>query len=152
MRGEGKGRLEAVSGERSGVKVYGEGRGAALGDYDGDGRVDLVVGQNGGATRLYRNRGGKAGLRVKLVGMGSNGNGIGAVMRLKCGSGEGPAREVHGGGGYWSQDSAVSVLGIREGARELQVTWPGGRRTTTPVPPEAREITVHADGKLSVEP
>ena len=152
MRGEGKGRLEAVSGERSGVKVYGEGRGAALGDYDGDGRVDLVVGQNGGATRLYRNRGGKAGLRVKLVGMGSNGNGIGAVMRLKCGSWEGPAREVHGGGGYWSQDSAVSVLGIREGARELQVTWPGGRRTATPVPPEAREITVHADGKLSVEP
>ncbi|MFO1459080.1 MAG: VCBS repeat-containing protein [Verrucomicrobiota bacterium] len=71
--GMGRGGL-AVSGERSGVKVYGEGRGAALGDYDGDGRADLVVGQNGGATRLYSNRGGKAGLRVRLVGMGSNGN------------------------------------------------------------------------------
>ncbi|MFO1459083.1 MAG: FG-GAP-like repeat-containing protein [Verrucomicrobiota bacterium] len=148
MRGDGKGWLEAVSGERSGVKVYGEGRGAALGDYDGDGRVDLVVGQNGGATRLYRNRGGKAGLRVRLVGMGSNGNGIGAVMRLRCGEWKGPAREVHGGGGYWSQDSAVSVLGVRDGERELQVTWPGGRRTLTPVPPKAREITVQADGRI----
>ncbi|MBL9174967.1 MAG: ASPIC/UnbV domain-containing protein, partial [Verrucomicrobiales bacterium] len=59
------------------------------------------------------------------------------------------AREVHGGGGYWSQDSAVSVLGVRDGARELRVTWPGGRRTVTPVPPGARAITVQADGTIS---
>ena len=51
--GDGKGGLLPVDGDRSGVKVYGEQRGAAMGDLDGDGRPDLVVTQNGAISRLF---------------------------------------------------------------------------------------------------
>src|SRR5437879_1056488 len=67
LRGDGKGGFTAVPGQESGVTVYGEQRGCALADYDGDGRTDLVVTQNGAATKLYRNERGQPGLRVRLV-------------------------------------------------------------------------------------
>lgn len=149
MRGDGKGGVKAVAGQESGVRMYGEGRGAALGDYDQDGRVDLVVGQNGGPVQLYRNRRGKAGLRVRLAGPAGNGNGLGAVLRIGVGGTWGPAREVHGGGGYWSQDSAVSVMALpAEGPATLSIAWPGGRHSSTPIPPNTRQITVRPDGTL----
>ena len=150
LKGDGQGGLTVQSGEESGVRVYGEQRGSALGDYDGDGRVDLVTTQNGGETRLYRNLGGKAGLRVKLVGDGGNGVGFGAVVRVGREGSWGPAREVHGGGGYWSQDSAVQIMARPEDASEVLVRWPGGKTTRTPVPPGAREIEIKADGTGSV--
>jgi enediyne biosynthesis protein E4 len=148
MRGDGKGNLEAVSGQQSGVKVYGEQRGAALCDYDGDGRVDLVVTQNGAETKLYHNVGGKVGLRVRLKGSEGNAHGVGAQMRpvYGAGGGMGPAREIHAGSGYWSEDSAVEVLGGAQAATQLWVRWPGGKITTSPVPKEAKEISVHEDG------
>ena len=57
-----------MPGQVSGIKVYGEQRGCALADYDGDGRVDLAVTQNNGQTRLFHNVTAKPGLRVKLAG------------------------------------------------------------------------------------
>jgi hypothetical protein len=146
MKGDGKGRLKAVPGQESGIQVYGEGRGAALCDYDGDGRVDVVVAQNGAETKLYHNVRAKAGLRVKLVGPEGNPEGIGAQMRLVGEKGQGPMREVHGGSGYWSQDSAVQVLGQVEGCRDLEVRWPGGKVTRTAIPEGASEITVNMLG------
>ena len=68
LRGDGHGGLQPVPGQESGIKVYGEQRGAALCDYDHDGRVDLVVTQNGNQTRLFHNVGAKPGLRVRLAG------------------------------------------------------------------------------------
>ena len=147
LQGDGRGGFRAVPGQESGVKVYGEQRGAALCDYDGDGRVDLVVSQNGAATKLYRNVGGKAGLRVRLA--GAAGNGIGAVARLGTGGKWGAAREVHGGSGYWSQDSAVQVMSASAAAAtQIQVRWPGGKLTTNNLPPNAHEIRLTPDGKV----
>ena len=62
LRGDGQGGFRAVPGQESGVKVYGEQRGAALCDYDGDGRVDLVVSQNAAATQVVSERGREAGV------------------------------------------------------------------------------------------
>ena len=150
LRGDGTGHFEVVPGQASGVKVYGEGRGSALCDYDGDGRLDLVVGQNGAETRLYHNVGAKAGLRVRLAGSAGNPTGIGAVMRLRFGEQWGPAREVHGGSGYWSQDSAVQVLAIPRSPTAAWVRWPGGQTTTAELPAEAREVELSITGKLKV--
>src|SRR5207245_5406848 len=68
LKGDGKGGLKAVPGQESGVAVYGEQRGCALADYDGDGRVDLGVTQNGNASTLFHTVGAKPGLSVRLKG------------------------------------------------------------------------------------
>lgn len=142
LKGDGRGRFSAVPGQESGLQASGEQRGAAVADFDGDGRLDLVLTQNAAETRLFRNVGAKPGLRVRLKGLPGNSSGVGAVMRLVCGSETGPAREVHAGSGYWSQDSAVQVLGFRDTPARVVVRWPGGRTTTAEVPRESREITI----------
>jgi len=146
LRGDGHGNLTAVPGQESGVRVYGEQRGSALCDYDGDGRVDLVVTQNGAQTKLYHNTAARPGLRVRLKGTTGNPRGIGAQLRLVFGPRQGPVRELHAGSGYWSEDSAIQVLGIPEPPSHLQVRWPNGRTITYPVAKEARELLVEADG------
>lgn len=141
LRGDGAGGLEAIPPARSGIRIYGDQRGAALADYDGDARVDLAVAQNGAATRLYRNEQARPGLRVRLMGTAGNLDGIGSVLRVVYADAIGPAREVHGGSGYWSMDHAVQVLGLRSDPVEVLVRWPGGSETRIPVPPGTREIT-----------
>ncbi|MBI3415344.1 MAG: VCBS repeat-containing protein [Verrucomicrobia bacterium] len=150
LRGDGKRGLSPVAGQDSGIKVYGEQRGCALSDFDGDGRVDLVVTQNGAATKLFRNVTAKPGLRVRLAGPPGNPTGVGASVRLMFGKKFGPTREVHAGSGYWSQDSAVQVLGTPEAATQVWVRWPGGKTLTTNLQPNAREIAVDETGKLKV--
>ena len=132
-----------VPGQESGIAVYGDARGAAVADYDADARVDLVVAQNGAATRLFRNRLAQPGLRVKLSGPPGNPNGVGAAVRLVWGERQGPVREVQAGSGYWSQSSSTLVLGAPERPTAVWVRWPGGATTTTPVPSGATEIVVH---------
>lgn len=115
-------------------------------DYDGDGRVDLVVTQNGAQTKLYHNTAARPGLRVRLKGTTGNPRGIGAQLRLAFGPRQGPVRELHAGSGYWSEDSAIQVLGIPEPPSHLQVRWPNGLTITYPVAKEARELLVEAAG------
>src|SRR5262249_42360021 len=134
----------------SGVEVYGDQRGAALGDFNEDGRVDLVVTQNSAATRLYENVGAKAGLRGALKGASGNPSGIGSILRLRFANRFGPAREIHGGSGYWSQDSLVQVLATPEAPSALEVLWPGGKVTVSEIPAGAATVTVDAAGTLKV--
>ena len=149
LRGDGTGKLMPVPGQESGVKIYGEQRGAALCDYDGDGRVDLVVTQNGAETKLYHNARARPGLRVRLKGPPGNPTGVGAQLRLRFGQRQGPVREIHAGSGYWSQDSAVQVLATPEPPTQIQVRWPGGKVVAGPVPDAAREITVNPEGQIN---
>jgi hypothetical protein len=149
LAGDGRGGFRPVPGQESGLKVYGEQRGAATGDYDGDGRVDLVVAQNGAETKLYHNTGAKPGLRVRLRGPAGNPDGAGATLRLAHGDTMGPAREIHAGSGYWSQDCAVQVLAGTLPAR-VWTRWPGGRTNLIEVPAGTREVTIAADGKATL--
>jgi hypothetical protein len=49
---------------------------------------------------------------------------------------------VHGGSGYWSQDSAVTVLATPQTPTTLSVRWPGGKMTTHEIPAGAKEVAV----------
>jgi hypothetical protein len=142
MSGDGKGGLTPMSGMKSGLLVYGDQRGAAYSDFDRDGRIDLVVSQNGDATKLFHNTGAKPGLRVRLAGPPSNPDGVGAQVRLVYGSTMGPVREVQSGSGYWSENGAVQVFGMAATPTEVWVRWPGGTETRAPVPAGAREVTI----------
>jgi hypothetical protein len=140
LRGHGDGTFEPVE---SGIKIYGEQRGAGLADFNHDGRVDLAVGQNNGATRLYMNTAAKRGLRVTLVGPSGNPWGVGALLRLQYTDGRrGPSRTIQAGSGYWSQDSAVQVLGRSGRAEALWVRWPGGREKTVTLNDGQWEVNV----------
>ena len=145
LRGDGTGKLEAVPGQISGIEVYGEQRGAALSDYNLDGRVDLVVTQNGAATKLFKNTRATPGLRVRLNGPKDNPSGVGAVVRIAYEDGYGPAREIHAGSGYLSQDSAVQVMGLRHKPQGVWVRWPGGKITEVELTDSLSEITISYD-------
>jgi enediyne biosynthesis protein E4 len=140
LKGDGRGGWTEV--EFSGIEVYGEQRAAALADFDQDGRLDLVVTQNGAATKLYRNQGATPGVRVRLKGPPTNPRGIGAVVRLKFGERLGPARAVQGGSGYWSQDSTMPVLHPANQATGVWVRWPGGRETSQDLTVGDHEIVI----------
>jgi len=150
LLGDGDGGLKPMPGHRSGLLIYGEQRGSAVGDFDADGRPDLVVTQNGTRTRLFRNTQARPGLRVHLDAGDGNPTGIGAIARLKFGAGKpGPARLVTAGSGYWSQDAATLVLALPTTATHIEVRWPGGKVTTTELKKDLREITINAQGKLT---
>ncbi len=150
LRGDGQGGFKSMSALESGVRIYGEQRGAAIGDFDRDGRPDLAVPQNGGPTTLWRNTAGSPGLRVRLVGPEGNPNAWGSVVRLKFASKTGPARELHAGHGYWSQNSAWQILSKPSPPVGLEVRWPGGKTASHPLPPMAHEVIVNIDGSLQL--
>jgi hypothetical protein len=147
LKGDGTGALQPVPGHVSGVRVYGDQRGAALADYNGDGRVDLAVSQNGAETKLYRNDRARPGLRVRLADPGGNPHGVGATVRLVYRDARGPAREIHAGSGYWSQDGAIQVLGQRQQPVAVWVRWPGGDTSEATVRPGTREVIVTRDSR-----
>ncbi len=150
LLGNGSGSLVPLRGQESGIRVYGEQRGSAVSDFNGDGRPDLVVTQNGNRTRLFRNVNGKPGIRVRLVGDTGNPHAVGATIRLQFRSELGPACEIHVGSGYWSQDSSILVLAHAKDADGIWVRWPGGEETTSVLPSNARAVEISADGTLRV--
>jgi hypothetical protein len=148
--GDGAGGLRPVPGQVSGIRIYGEQRGCAAADFDGDGRLDLAVSQNAAATVLLQNTAARPGLRVRLAGPPDNPHGVGAAVRLQAGGGWGPVREVQAGAGYWSVNSPVLVLGAAAAPERVRVRWPGGKTQELAVPAGAREIQVDFNGNLRV--
>jgi hypothetical protein len=143
LRGRGKGTFDAMDASITAIKIDGEQRGAALADFNHDGRVDLAVSQNNAATKLYVNQCAKRGLRVTLNGPPANPDGVGARMRvLYAGGRSGPCRAVQAGSGYWSQDGAAQVLGVAESPVALWICWPGGGEQTVSLKDQVWDVRV----------
>ena len=108
-------------------------RGAAYGDYDRDGDLDLLVTTNNGPARLLRNDGPPVAAtrvtRIALRGSSANRDAIGAkvVVRMKDGSRR--TQLVKTGSSYLSQSELPITFGLgASGAVESgELTWPGGR-------------------------
>jgi hypothetical protein len=141
LRGDGRGHFTPMSGNDSGIKIYGEQRGAAVCDFDHDGRIDLAVTQNGAATKLYRNARSKPGTRLHLIGSPGNPVAIGAQFWIEHDNARGPVQEIQAGSGYLSQESATKLIFDNAPGR-LVIRWPGGQTSTLPFTPGALEIVV----------
>lgn len=145
LRGNGDGTFEAVPAARSGIKVFGEQRGAALGDFDRDGTTDIVVSQNGETTKVYQSRITRKGLRIRLIGPRTNQSGAGSSLRLVYEDGSrGPRRYVQAAGGYASQNSFIQVLGseVDKTVTAVEVEWFTGERISYPLDPDVPEHTL----------
>jgi hypothetical protein len=146
LRGDGRGQLAPLTPAQSGIEVLGDQRGVAHADPDGDGRLDLVVSQNGAETRFFRNVGATPGVRVRVDAGPGNPTGVGTQLRLVFGRGAGermgPVREIQGGSGSLSQHGAVTVLGAAEPPSALWVRWPGGREVRVPLASGQRAVVV----------
>ena len=142
LLGDGRGGFRPLGVHVSGISVLGDGRGAAACDYDGDGRVDLAVAQNGAATTLWHNRRARPGLRIRAAAGPENPWGIGVGLQVSLGTRRGPRREIHAGSGYWSMDCPTTVLALPHGADSLIVHWPGGKTQAVPLRAGQMDVTV----------
>jgi enediyne biosynthesis protein E4 len=112
------------------------GRGAAYGDFDNDGDLDLVITANNGPARLLRNDNGNQNdmLRVKTVGTRSNRDGIGAKVTLKTNTGTRLFAMVKTGSSYLSQSELPLTFGLGKPeagkTASLEIVWPSGQKDT----------------------
>jgi hypothetical protein len=145
LRGQGDG-LVPLAPRDAGILAFGDLKGAATGDLDGDGRPDVVFAQNDGPLLCWRNQGPPM-LAVRLRGRPGNPTGVGAVVGVQRQDGTSEHRTIRAGDGYLSQSSAAVwfARGPSPIARVL-VVWPDGTDSSvepgTPNRLDAATLTV----------
>ncbi len=124
---EGK-RLEDVSAGPAfqGAALH---RGAAFADFDNDGRVDVVVSAVNGPAKLFHNVGSGKGhwLGIRLRGVRSNRQGLGAIVHLHLADGRNLYNHETKDVGYASSSEAVVRFGLGASlVKSVEIRWPGG--------------------------
>jgi hypothetical protein len=131
----------------SSFQQVGHHRGAAFGDFDGDGRIDVVVTRLDGLAELFRNTSPAPNhwLGLRLVGKRSNRDGIGARIHLVGASGLEQYNHVTTSVGFACSSDRVAHFGLGKDtyARLVEILWPSGTHQ--------RLSNVAADRVITVE-
>jgi len=135
FRNLGKGNFQEVTKSLgAGFATPRVGRGAAYGDINNDGRLDLLLSTNGGPVYLFENdftgnpAAANKSLRIKLIGAKSNRDGIGTVVKMTAG-GESQSEMLRSGSSYLSASELVLTFGLamHERADSIEIRWPSGQ-------------------------
>ncbi|HWX39771.1 MAG TPA: CRTAC1 family protein [Blastocatellia bacterium] len=107
-------------------------RGAAFGDIDNDGDVDVVINNLDGAPTLLRNDGGNKNnwINIKAIGARGNRDALGARVKVTAGDLV-QVKEIYSGGSYISQNDTRLHFGLAKKTRvdSIEVRWPSGEKT-----------------------
>lgn len=127
------------------VKKPNASRGAAFGDYDNDGDIDILINSINGLPELLRADSNNQNnwIKIKTIGTKSNRDGIGA--RIKCVTEDGSQiDEVRSGGSYYSQNDLRIHFGLgkQQRVKMLEIQWPSGQVETIKDIPANQIITV----------
>ena len=145
FRNQGKGKFQSVAASVGDLARPIVARGAAYGDLDRDGDLDVVVTTNHGPAYYFRNDGGNRNrwLRVRTVGTKSNRDGIGAVVRVTSPSGK-QWQMVRSGSSYCSQSELAPTFGLGQDkvVQTLEIEWPSGARQKLTNVPTNQVVTV----------
>jgi enediyne biosynthesis protein E4 len=153
FRNLGKGKFEEVT------KSMGEAfdtprvaRGAAYADINNAGRLSILLSTNGGPAALFKNEAiagvpANRSLRLKLVGVKSNRDGLGTLVRLTSG-GETQSQMLRSGSSYLSSSELVLTFGLaqRDKAEAVELRWPSGQVDRLTNVAAAQTVTV-TEGK-----
>jgi len=130
----GNGRFQDVSAQSGpAFQVKHVGRGAAIGDFDNDGDLDIAIADCGGPALLFRNEGGNRNhwIALRARGRESNRSGIGARVRVTSG-GRTQLRELNPTGSYLSTSDVRLYFGLGPETKitRLEIDWPSGKKQT----------------------
>ena len=127
LRNDG-GRFAKVDGGPAFQRLF-AGRGAAAGDLDNDGDVDLVVSNVGQPPIVLRNESGnrRPWIEIRTIGSRSNRDGIGARVRVTAGAARPQHFTVTTAAGYLSSSDKRLLVGLGgEGEARVEIRWPSG--------------------------
>lgn len=121
------------------------GRGVAGGDIDNDGDIDLVLSpiNEPASVLLNESPNDNHWLRIRLIGVNSQRDAVGALVTLVCSSGR-QTRQVKGGGSYLSQSERHCFFGVPREAtiQKLLIRWPSGTMQEIADPAPDRDLTI----------
>jgi hypothetical protein len=119
-----------VAGTGTAFKTPWAGRGAAFGDIDNDGDIDIVVANLGQRAYVLRNDGGNrnAWIGIRATGRKSNRDGIGCRVKVVRASGLTQHYSIQTAAGYLSASDkrVIAGLGADRSAKLIEIQWPAG--------------------------